>query len=112
MGDDHAALLAAKGENTVLFLYTDNQGKQLQVVAIRKIETQLDGKRIPYERIDGLDPNNKDLRKAMWTISGKPPGTYPIVFIGSKFIADGESFQELLDSGEFETAFANVPRSE
>ena len=112
MSDEEATAILEAHAGEVLFLYTDGARDQLAVVAIRKIPTQLDGLKIPYTKIDGMDPANKDLRKAMWTVGKKKPGTYPVVFIGSTYICDGEDSQEQIDCGSFISKFDGVKRAE
>lgn len=60
-----------------LVLYTSYKSNQLFEVACRKIETQLQSKGMDYTPIDGADPPNRDLRNALWAISGQR--TYPQV---------------------------------
>ena len=60
-----------------LVLYTSYQSNQLFEVAWRKIETQLQSKGMDYTPIDGADLPNRDLRNALWAISGQR--TYPQV---------------------------------
>ena len=58
-------------------MYTSYQSNQLFEVAWRKIETQLQSKLCDYIPVDGAAPENKEIRSALWAISGKR--TYPQV---------------------------------
>ena len=42
---------------------------QLATVATRKIVTQLDGLGAPYVQLDGMAPENKELRKELWALA-------------------------------------------
>ena len=100
------ALEPYKGKCIVL--YSSYASNQLFEVAWRKVETQLKSKSIDYVPIDGANPDNKDLRIALWEVSGKR--TYPQVFIYKDectFVGDGDNVQELFDDGKYSTIFAD-----
>ena len=82
-------------------LYTSMTRDQLATVAHRKIVTQLEGLKADFVQIDGIDPNHKAVRAALWAKAGAKPGTYPILYIGpSGFTCKGDEVQGLIDSGE------------
>merc|ERR1712046_266142 len=62
-----------------VYLYSGQASNQLTIVNQRKLETQLDAHKIDYVKLDGMEPANKDARKAIWDKLGVKPGTYPIV---------------------------------
>ena len=90
-----------------IVLWTSYASNQLFEVAWRKIETQLQSKGVDYVPVDGAAPPNKELRSALWAISGQR--TYPQVFIyaGEKcaFIGSGDELQELFDAGGYSSVF-------
>ena len=73
----------------------------LQEVAQRNMITALKAKGYAFDEVDGLQPENKDRRNALFECSGLK-GKYPQVFIQTSetettFVGDGEAFNELLE---------------
>ena len=75
MADDALAQYADK----LLYLCSAQASHQLIIVAQRKVETQLDGLKLDYVKIDGMVEENKPARAAIWKKVDAKPGTYPIV---------------------------------
>ena len=75
MADDALAQYADK----LLYLCSAQASHQLIIVAQRKVETQLDGLKLDYVKIDGMVEENKPARAAIWKKCDAKPGTYPIV---------------------------------
>ena len=63
----------------LVYLCSAQASQQLVIVAQRKVETQLDGLKLAYVSVDGMEPENKEARKAIWEMAEAKPGTYPIV---------------------------------
>jgi len=103
----HSRCSPAVGQCIVLF--TSYASNQLFEVAWRKIETQLQSKGVDYVPIDGAAPDNKELRSALWAISGQR--TYPQVFIydadACNFVGGGDEVQELFDAGGYTRVFSD-----
>ena len=66
-----------------------------------KILLVLDQNHIPYETVDGADPNSLVLRDELFSISCRPKGTYPLLFF--VLLSDG-SVTYWGDYGRFDTA--------
>ena len=75
MADDALAQYADK----LIYLCSAQASHQLIIVAQRKVETQLDGLKLDYVKIDGMVEENKPARAAIWKKCDAKPGTYPIV---------------------------------
>ena len=75
MADDALAQYADK----LLYLCSAQASHQLIIVAQRKVETQLDGLKLDYVKIDGMVEENKPARAAIWKKCDAKPGTYPII---------------------------------
>jgi glutaredoxin-related protein len=72
-------------------LYTSGTNNQLFTTAWHRLETILDGRGLTYDKIDGADPEMKEVRGALWEISGDRK--YPQVFVEGKFIGDADQIQ-------------------
>jgi hypothetical protein len=69
-------------------------------MATDKVVTQLELLGTPFVRLDGMDPENKAARAALWALADAAPGTYPIFYVGATRTAvKGEQVQETIDSG-------------
>lgn len=76
---------------------------QLFEVAWRKLETTLKGKHVQFVAIDGASPDMKEVRSALWAISGKRE--YPQVFVKKAFMGGMDELQEALDTGSFQQTY-------
>ena len=75
MADDALAQYADK----LIYLCSAQASQQLIIVAQRKVETQMDGLKLDYVKVDGMIEENKPARAAIWKKVDAKPGTYPIV---------------------------------
>ena len=91
----------ARYANTTVVMHTSMTRDQLATVATRKIVTQLVGLGVEFVQLDGMDPENKEVRKALWSKADAKPGTYPILYVGATgYTCKGEEVQDLIDGGE------------
>uniref|UniRef100_A0A6S9DD94 Uncharacterized protein n=1 Tax=Ditylum brightwellii TaxID=49249 RepID=A0A6S9DD94_9STRA len=70
-----------------------------------KTMTILDGKKVPFEKVDGMDPEQRDRRNELFNISGIR-GNYPQFFFVDKngkteFFGDYEKFEIINDSSSY-----------
>ncbi|EOD04243.1 hypothetical protein EMIHUDRAFT_453932 [Emiliania huxleyi CCMP1516] len=95
--DDYAGKL--------LYLHSSQSSSQLVIVAQRKLETQLESYSVPFVKIDGMELEKKEVRKAIWEMSDQKPGTYPILvdMVNGKCYA-GDDLQASQDTGSLQTA--------
>jgi len=84
-------------------MYTSYVSNQLFEVAWRKLETTLKGKHVQFVAIDGASPDMKEVRSALWAISGKRE--YPQVFVKKAFMGGMDELQEALDTGSFQQTY-------
>lgn len=68
--------------STVLVLYSSIASDQVVMIGQRRLETILISYRFDFRQIDGSDPENWELRDALFEIS-KQRGKYPQIFIKS-----------------------------
>jgi|TARA_B100000524_G_scaffold142132_1_gene71323 glutaredoxin-related protein len=45
------------------------------------------------------------VRRELWAISNKSPGTYPLVFVDNAFAGDMDGIQTMIDNGSFGATF-------
>jgi hypothetical protein len=73
---------------------------QIQIVNTRRLEDALKGKKISFDKVDGSLAENKELRDALFGVSGQR-GKYPQCFITDgtthRFIGMWEEMESLLD---------------
>merc|ERR1712087_401060 len=105
-----AAVMAAMKEaleqyhGQCVYLYTSQSSNQLITVAQRKVQTQLDGLKIGYASVDGMDTDKKEVRKAIWDMAGAKPGSYPIIVnMATGKCWQGDSLQMAMDNNELQT---------
>ena len=90
-----------------IYLCSAQASNQLTIVAQRKVETALQGLKVAYTPVDGMEEENKPVRKAIWDKYEAKPGTYPILVdmqTGSAWF--GDDLQELIDNGGCAAALA------
>ena len=85
----------------ILILTSSCPSNTIVEVNQRNLKTKLKGKGFAFDEIDGMDPDNHDLRSKLFTLSGLK-GQYPQIFIKQEssdiqFIADYEKFESLLE---------------
>jgi len=88
----------------LVYLFSAQPSGQLAIVAQRKVETQMDGLKLDYVKVDGMDPANKEARAAVWAKTEAKPGTYPIVLdmkTGTSWM--GDDLQNAIDDDSFKT---------
>lgn len=87
----------------VIVLVSSITANPIQEVAQRNMLTTFKGKKIKVEEVDGVLPENKERRSAMFAKSGLT-GKYPQVFIkygdDLEFVGDAEKFNELCELQE------------
>mmetsp|Transcript_7136 Transcript_7136/g.18461 ORF Transcript_7136/g.18461 Transcript_7136/m.18461 type:complete len:116 (+) Transcript_7136:17-364(+) len=94
-----------------VLLMSGQSSNQLTIVAQRKIETQLEGLGIEYTKVDGMEPDNKEARAALWAKADAKPGTYPIVFnMQSGKYWYGDDLQVALDDSALGSALAEFKK--
>ncbi len=84
----------------VVVLYSSVPGNALVEVSQRNVLTALRAKHVKFDEVDGVQPENKDIRTELFMKSGIK-GKYPQIFIKTEseyqFIGDVERFNELLE---------------
>lgn len=63
-----------------VLLYSSLATDQIQIVNSRRLEDALIGRKIRFEKVDGSLPDNKEIRDAMFAVSGQR-GKYPQCFL-------------------------------
>jgi hypothetical protein len=74
-------------ERTAVMLFSGMASDQIQTVNARRLDSALNGKKIVHEKIDGSNPDVKDIRDKLFAVSGHR-GKYPQLFI-----KDGENYE-------------------
>ena len=81
-------------------LFSGLSTDQISIVNTRRLEDALRGKKVPFDKIDGSLAENKELRDALFSISGQR-GKYPQCFISDgtthRFVGMWEEIESLLD---------------
>ena len=84
----------------VLLLVTSLTGNPIQEATQRKIRTSFQAKKIVFDELDAMLPENRDRRNELFEKSGLK-GKFPQAFIisnaGLEFVGDGEKLNELLE---------------
>ena len=84
----------------VLLLVTSLTGNPIQEATQRNIRTAFQAKKIVFDELDAMLPENRDRRNELFEKSGLK-GKFPQVFIisnaGLEFVGDGEKLNELLE---------------
>ena len=79
----------------VVVLHTSYVSNALVEGAWRKLETTMENKGIDCAKVDGADPEMKDVRSALWEVSQKRG--YPLVFTVTdgkcEFVGDWDHIQ-------------------
>lgn len=91
-----AAVLVSRCSGKAVLLITSTQNNQIWIVNMRKLETMLDGLGVEFEKVDGADAANKDLRTAMWAASGAR--SYPQLFLDGKPAAGNGTLDDIQDT--------------
>ena len=63
-----------------ILLYSSLATDQIQVVNSRRLEDSLSGRKIQFEKIDGSMTDSKEIRDALFSVSGQR-GKYPQCFL-------------------------------
>lgn len=83
-----------------MFLYSSLATDQIQIVNSRRLEDVLIGKKMVFDRVDGSQTEQKDIRDELFKVSGLR-GKYPQLFIkgeaGYRFIGLWEEVESLVD---------------
>eukprot|EP01031_Cornospumella_fuschlensis_P038215 gene38215-46436_t len=111
-----------------VFLYSSLATDQIQIVNSRRLEDVLNGKKLVFDRVDGSQTEQKDIRDELFKVSGHR-GKYPQCFIkgdtGYRFVGLWDEVESLVDCdalpadvlasnpsiSTFTKVFANVEKS-
>ncbi|RYH19876.1 hypothetical protein EON65_25395 [archaeon] len=83
-----------------VYLYSSLATDQLQIVNSRRLEDVLNGKKVVFDRVDGSQTDQKEVRDELFKVSGQR-GKYPQCFIkgeaGYRFVGLWEEVESLVD---------------
>lgn len=94
---------SAKG--SAVFLYTSVPKDVTTEMAQRAMLDVLMARGVRVVRVDGADAANKDVRAALWAVSGRR-AVYPQLFVRAadggahEFVGDSEAFTMLVENNE------------
>mmetsp|Transcript_17367 Transcript_17367/g.25489 ORF Transcript_17367/g.25489 Transcript_17367/m.25489 type:complete len:111 (+) Transcript_17367:106-438(+) len=102
----------------LLVLISKGVSDRTQASNQRRAITILDSKGIPYETIDGMDPDQRDRRNELFGISGVR-GNYPQFFLVqmdndggengvTSYLGDWGKLEEINDTSTWNEVFASV----
>mmetsp|Transcript_22216 Transcript_22216/g.52264 ORF Transcript_22216/g.52264 Transcript_22216/m.52264 type:complete len:105 (-) Transcript_22216:40-354(-) len=103
--------MADEGGKVALVLTTSVSSSMEVPAKQRRLLDLFTAKGVRYKEMDCSLEENREERSRLWGISGKR-AVYPQVFIGDKFIGDGDAIFEMNEIDEeteaFEKAFGEV----
>jgi len=95
----------------VIALITSTPSSEIIKVNQRKLEGVLKAKGVRYEEVDGLQPENKELRSKLFDTSNLR-GKYPQIFIEDngeyEFVGDYDAFEGMVECDNLSETSADM----